>query len=109
MHDSGSVRMKSEVFLVSVPIGNPDDITIRAKNLLLKCDLLIGEEHKPTYRLLNHLGISKKYELLNEHSGREDLEELMTDILKQVENVKKTQIEINKHLSIIDHKQKKQP
>ncbi len=37
----------------------------------------------------------------------QDLEELLTDILKQVENVKKTQIEINKHLSIIDHKQKK--
>lgn len=72
--------MKPEVYLVSVPIGNPMDITFRAKELLAKCDILIGEEHKPTYRLLNHLGIKKKYELLNEHSNKEDIDDLMAMI-----------------------------
>ena len=64
--------------LVSVPIGNLEDITLRALNTLKEADLYIGEERKPMFRLLKELGVAtpKNYELLNEHSEASDIKEL---------------------------------
>ncbi len=64
--------------LVSVPIGNIGDITLRALESLKGADLFIGEERKPMFRLLKELGVPtpKNYELLNEHSEKEDIQSL---------------------------------
>lgn len=64
--------------LVSVPIGNLGDITLRALETLKKADLYIGEERKPMFRLLKELGVAtpKNYELLNEHSEADDVAHL---------------------------------
>jgi len=61
--------------LVSVPIGNPKDITLRALETLKAADVIVGEERKPLFRLLKTLGLDKpeRYELLNEHSAPEDV------------------------------------
>ena len=40
-----------KLFLVSTPIGNYDDITIRALNILKECDFIICEEYKEARRL----------------------------------------------------------
>lgn len=72
--------IEPRVYLVSVPIGNHGDISSRAVEMLQSCDLLIAEEHKPAYRLLNAIGIKREYELLNEHSRRDDIDELMDKI-----------------------------
>lgn len=64
--------------MVSTPIGNFQDITLRALETLKTCDVLICEELKPARILLKRLGIEEK-ELfqLNEHSRQADLDELV--------------------------------
>ncbi len=56
--------------LVSVPIGHPDDISLRALNLLREAEVVIGEETKPLFQLLKHHQIPRPAvaEFLNEHS-----------------------------------------
>ncbi|MBY0384396.1 rRNA (cytidine-2'-O-)-methyltransferase, partial [bacterium] len=40
--------------LVSVPIGHPDDISLRALQTLREAEVIIGEETKPLFQLLKH-------------------------------------------------------
>jgi 16S rRNA (cytidine1402-2'-O)-methyltransferase len=61
--------MNGTLYLVATPIGNYDDITLRALNILKTCDVLVYEERKEGQRLLAHYGIEQKIiESLNEHN-----------------------------------------
>ncbi len=60
--------MKGKLYIVSVPIGNPDDITLRAIDVLKKVDLVVCEELKEGRRLLNRLSIPTPLDNLNEHN-----------------------------------------
>lgn len=60
--------------LVATPIGRIDEITNRSLDLLKSCDLVICESTKVTSTLLKSYGITgKKYEVLSEHTEKEDL------------------------------------
>jgi 16S rRNA (cytidine1402-2'-O)-methyltransferase len=59
------------LWLVSTPIGNKDDITLRALEVLKKCDVVISEEAKVAAQLLHSHSISKEIEELNEHNEDE--------------------------------------
>jgi 16S rRNA (cytidine1402-2'-O)-methyltransferase len=64
--------------IVSTPIGNLGDITLRALETLKACDLVIGEEHRITSTLLKKMEIGQKeIYCLNEHSKKDDLYELL--------------------------------
>lgn len=64
--------------LVSTPIGNLKDITLRAIEILKTCDLVVGEEKKELDLILRRMEITgKPYELLNEHSSEKDVRELL--------------------------------
>lgn len=64
--------------VVATPIGNPQDITLRAIEALKSAEVIIGEEFRETTTLLKRLGIPKpQLESLNEHSKPEDLKALL--------------------------------
>jgi 16S rRNA (cytidine1402-2'-O)-methyltransferase len=71
--------MNGKLYIVSTPIGNYDDITLRALKILKSVDFIICEEFKEARRLLSHYQITKEMVSLNEHNERE--KDLVNDIL----------------------------
>lgn len=66
------------LFVVSTPIGNYEDITLRALNVLREADAVICEEYRQGSTLLKKLAIpSKELLLLNEHNETEKTAELL--------------------------------
>ncbi|PLX03486.1 MAG: 16S rRNA (cytidine(1402)-2'-O)-methyltransferase [Marinilabiliales bacterium] len=66
----------SKLIVVPTPIGNLDDITLRAIQTLRDCDFILAEDTRHTGKLLKHLGIEKKmhpYHKFNEHKMLEKL------------------------------------
>ena len=58
------------LILVPTPIGNLDDITIRAISVLKRADILLAEDTRTSSKLLHHLGIDRKmtpHHKFNEH------------------------------------------
>ena len=61
--------MAGILYLVATPIGNPEDITIRAVRILKEADIVVYEERREGARLLRRYGIEgKPVENLNEHN-----------------------------------------
>lgn len=78
--------MSGTLYLVATPIGNLNDITLRAINILKEVDFIAAEDTRHSLKLLNHLEISKP--LISYHRHNEDIKsELLIEKLKDNKNI----------------------
>ena len=82
----GDFYMSGILYLVATPIGNLDDITLRAINTLKEVDFIAAEDTRHSLKLLNHLNISKP--LISYHRHNENIKsDLLIDKLLDNKNI----------------------
>jgi 16S rRNA (cytidine1402-2'-O)-methyltransferase len=74
------------LYIVATPIGNLEDITLRAIRILKEVDLIAAEDTRHTLKLLNHLEISKP--LISYHRHNEEVKsDILIEKLQQGSNI----------------------
>ena len=72
--------MKGKLYIVATPIGNLEDITLRAINVLKSVDIIIAEDTRHSLKLLNHLEISKPLISYHRHNEEEKTDVILDKI-----------------------------
>jgi len=72
--------MPGQLFIVPTPIGNLEDITLRALRVLKEVDLIAAEDTRHTQHLLNHYGIRTSLTSYHEYNEREKAQTLVDRI-----------------------------
>ena len=65
------------LYIVSTPIGNLDDITLRAIEVLKNSDIILCEDTRHSLKLLNHLQIKKKLISYHKFNEKKELEKII--------------------------------
>jgi 16S rRNA (cytidine1402-2'-O)-methyltransferase len=68
------------LYLVATPIGNLEDITLRALRVMKESDLIACEDTRQTQKLLNHYSIAKRTTSYHEHNEMTRAAELVVEL-----------------------------
>ncbi|HSA93030.1 MAG TPA: 16S rRNA (cytidine(1402)-2'-O)-methyltransferase [Terriglobales bacterium] len=71
---------RGTLYVVATPIGNLDDITLRALRILKEADLIACEDTRQTRKLLDHYGIAKRTVSYHEHNEAERARALVGEL-----------------------------
>ncbi len=72
-----SEKLSSGLYIVATPIGNLGDITLRAKDVLERCDVIACEDTRVTGKLMKLLGISNRLWRYDDHASTADRQRLL--------------------------------
>ncbi len=86
MQKSYEDSIYGKLYIIPTPIGNLDDITIRAINTLKEVDIIYAEDTRETLNLLKKLNITKKVESCHKYSEMLHLERII-NLLKSGKNI----------------------
>ena len=78
--------MIGKLYIVATPIGNLEDITLRALRVLKEVDLIAAEDTRQTLKLLNHYEINKPWISYHRHN-EETKSEILIEKLRNGENI----------------------
>ena len=70
------------LYIVPTPIGNLQDITLRALEVLKNVDLILAEDTRTSARLLNHYQITKPLSPYHQHNEHQVLQHLVNQLLQ---------------------------
>ncbi|HVK49990.1 MAG TPA: 16S rRNA (cytidine(1402)-2'-O)-methyltransferase [Pseudobacter sp.] len=68
------------LYIVPTPVGNLQDITLRALEVLKKVDLILAEDTRTTARLLNHYQIQRPISPYHQHNEHQVLQHLVNQL-----------------------------
>ena len=69
------------LYIVATPIGNRDDISVRAIETLKNADIVLCEERKIGSKLLKQLGLEKPLQELNEHNESAMIQDVLVELM----------------------------
>jgi 16S rRNA (cytidine1402-2'-O)-methyltransferase len=69
-----------KLYLIPTPIGNLEDITLRALRILKEVDVILAEDTRQTSKLLKHYEINKKLVAHHQHNEHKTLERIIDSI-----------------------------
>ena len=78
-----SDTIENALYIVSTPIGNLDDITLRAVSVLKSVDLIGAEDTRHSRILLDHYGIDTKMFSLHDHNEQDKKEYIVSCIRRE--------------------------
>jgi 16S rRNA (cytidine1402-2'-O)-methyltransferase len=78
--DEAALAPRPALYLVATPIGNLEDITLRALRVLKEADVIACEDTRQTQKLLSHYGITTRTVSYHEHNEMTRAAELVKDL-----------------------------